>query len=62
MRERGVCAEQAVWIYCQIMRLWCNCDNGVGWINVNSGLMSDSIDFTTDDQNAVLTGILIRLE
>lgn len=31
-------------------------------INFNSGLMTDAIDSAIDDQNAVLTGILIQLE
>lgn len=46
----------------QATRLRCNCDNGGSRIDVNSGLMADFIDFTIDDQNAVLAGVSIGLE
>lgn len=58
----GARGERAAWIYRQATRLRCNCDNGGRRIDVNSGLMADFIDFTIDDQNAVLAGVSIGLE
>lgn len=58
----GARGERAAWIYRQATRLRCNCDNGGSRIDVNSGLMADFIDFTIDDQNAVLAGVSIGLE
>lgn len=58
----GARGERAAWIYRQTTRLRCNCDNGGSRIDVNSGLMADFIDFTIDDQNAVLAGVSIGLE
>lgn len=51
-----------MWIYDPTKRHSCSCDKGGTWINANSGLMGDFIDSNTDDQNAVLTEILIGQE
>lgn len=48
--------------YCLTTRQDHSCDKRGTLINTHSGLMTDVIDSAIDDQNAVLTGILIELE
>lgn len=58
----GGSGGRVVWSYCLTTRQGHSCDNRGTLINVHSGLMTNVIDSAIDDQNAVLTGILIELE